>query len=213
VSQLHDRTLALAGILQAARLAQQWSREGRADPAAFGASVRSVLMIDAASVADVYGGAHGVALGLTLVRDKLGGNGDARDVEMAKYVAALMQLEGALARRTDVTRSVQDGIRALAADAEIAEAPAADAALAELAEKLSELYTRTLSTLSPRIMVTGEQGFLAKTSVAAGVRAALFAGVRSAALWRQLDGRRWRLLVQRARLTAAAAELIGARRA
>src|SRR5437773_6526777 len=73
VRPLADRTFALAGIFQAARLVQQFSREGRADPLAFRAGVGSVLLIDAANVAAVYGGAGGLALGLGLVRGKLGG--------------------------------------------------------------------------------------------------------------------------------------------
>ncbi|MDH3562042.1 MAG: lysogenization regulator HflD, partial [Gammaproteobacteria bacterium] len=42
-----DRTLALAGLFQAARLAQQLAREGRAEPGAFAASILSLMLIDA----------------------------------------------------------------------------------------------------------------------------------------------------------------------
>ena len=52
---LHDRTLALAGLFQAARLAQTLAREGRADEPAFAASLKSLFSFDAENVAEVYG--------------------------------------------------------------------------------------------------------------------------------------------------------------
>ena len=39
--------------------------------------------------------------------------------------------------------------------------------------------------------------FLQQEATAAKVRALLFAGIRSARLWRQLGGRRWHLLTKR----------------
>ena len=206
MNPLPDRTLALAGIFQATRLVQQLSREGRADPEPFRASIGSVLLIDAASVADVYGGVGGLASGLALVRDKLGGETTPADIEMAKYVLALMQLEATLRRRADIAQAIQTGIRAVQSQINFfANDDDDDERLARLAEKLAELYTRTLSTLSPRIIVTGEQGFLATPHIAARVRAALMAGIRSAVLWHQLGGRRWQLLVQRGKLAGEAA--------
>ena len=79
-----------------------------------------------------------------------------------------------------------------------------------LVEKLAELYSRTISTLTPRIMVSGEHGHLANPAIAARVRAALLAGIRSAVLWRQLGGRRWQLLLRRGRIARAAADLLTA---
>jgi high frequency lysogenization protein len=209
VGQLQDRTLALAGIFQAARLAQQLAREGRTDPTAFGASIGSVLKIDADSVADVYGGVPGVGLGLSLLRDKLGGDTSPQDVELAKYVVTLIQLEAAFARRPDIAKTIQSGIRAAQSQVKFFASNTDDEKLGRLAEKLAELYTQTLSTLSPRVMITGEQGYLATPTIAARVRAALLAGVRSAVLWRQLRGRRWHLLVHRSKLAGEAAHLLG----
>ena len=48
-----DRTLALAGLFQAARLVQQLAREGRAESTTFTASIQSLLLIDAPST-EVY---------------------------------------------------------------------------------------------------------------------------------------------------------------
>lgn len=77
-----------------------------------------------------------------------------------------------------------------------------------LIEKLAELYTQTISTLTPRIMVNGDHGNLSNPTIAAKVRATLFAGIRSAFLWRQLGGNRWQLLFRRGKITNEAAQII-----
>lgn len=208
MGQPQDRILALAGVFQAARLVQQLSRQGRCDPEPFTASIRSILAIDADSAAAVYGGPQGVAYGLRLLHDKLSGAAAPNDLEMAKYVIAMLQLEAALRRRPEVADAIGRGIKAIESQMEFFEAQEDEqqdeAVHPLLPEKLAELYTRTLSTLNPRIMVTGEQGFLANPGIAANVRAALFAGIRSAVLWRQLGGSRWQLLLARRRLAQEA---------
>jgi high frequency lysogenization protein len=62
---------------------------------------------------------------------------------------------------------------------------------------LAGIYSDTLSTLTPRIMVQGEQGYLSSPDNANKVRALLLAAVRSAVLWRQVGGRRWQLIFAR----------------
>ncbi|MEK9134155.1 MAG: DUF489 family protein, partial [Pseudomonadota bacterium] len=68
--------------------------------------------------------------------------------------------------------------------------------------------SQTISTLTPRIMVNGEHGHLSNPLIAAKVRAALFAGIRSAFLWRQLGGNRWQLLFNRAKIAGEAAKIL-----
>ena len=202
-----NRILALAGLFQAARLAQQLAREGRAEPSALAASVQSLLIIDAPTTESVYGGAQGVRPGLELLRTKLaGGNTDANDVEIARYVIAMIHLEGQLRRRPEMQDAVRRGVEATREQMKFFEATENGETLhPRLVEKLAELYTQTISTLTPRIMVNGEHGHLSNPSIAAKVRAALFAGIRSAFLWHQLGGSRWQLLFSRKKIADEAA--------
>jgi high frequency lysogenization protein len=204
-----DQVLALAGIFQSAHLAQQLARTGRADPDAFRASFRSLLDIDAPDVAAVYGGVTGVRVGLDLLRSRLGGRSGRSDVEIARYVVALMHLEGVLRKHPAMQEAIRSGIVTAQTQMKFfaSDAPADDVHPA-LIEKLAGLYSQTISTLVPRIMVSGEHGHLSNPATAARVRAALFAGIRSAVLWRQLGGRRWRLLFQRARIVHTASEML-----
>ena len=191
LSNLHrQRILALAGVFQAARLVQQLARRGRSDTAALVASISSVLELDAATTEAVYGGAAGVVLGLELLRDKLRGHTEPSDVELARYVANVLQLERKLARDRVMLMTIRRGLESVRAlvsnnDSEIS---------ADVAAKLAELYRATLSTLRPRIMISGAQGHLANPATADKVRAVLLAGIRSAFLWRQLGGKRWHLM-------------------
>jgi len=207
-----DRILALAGLFQAARLAQQLAREGRAEPSTLAASVQSLLVIDAPTTESVYGGARGVRPGLELLRDKLAGAGsntDANDVEIARYVIGMIHLEGQLRRRPEIQDAIRRGIEATLEQMKFFEAAENGETLhPRLVEKLAELYTQTISTLTPRIMVNGEHGHLSNPLIAARVRAALFAGIRSAFLWHQLGGSRWQLLFSRKKIAGEAANIL-----
>ena len=206
-----DQVVALAGIFQCARLVQQLAREGRAGGEPFQHSIRSVLAIDAPDTAAVYGGLEGVHLGLELLQSKLGGHSVPADVEMARYVVAIMHLEKLLRRKPDMQESIRRGIETVQEQMKFFEAEApVDDLHPKLIEKLAELYTQTISILGPRIMVSGEHGHLANPVVAARVRATLLAGIRSAVLWHQLGGRRFQLLFSRGKVARAAAELLAA---
>ena len=208
---LRNPVLALAGILQSARLVQQLAREGRTDNEALHASIQSILALNAPDVETVYGGARGVHLGLELLSTRLSGKTQPSDMEMARYVVALVQLEGSLRRRPAMLDAIREGIDTARAQMKFFQndAPAEDVHPL-LMEKLAELYSRTISTLTPRIMVSGEHGHLNNPAIAAKVRATLLAGIRSAVLWRQLGGRRWQLLFSRGKIARAATELLAA---
>lgn len=208
IASLPQRILALAGLFQAARLVQQLAREGRADAQAFATGIQSLLAIDAPSTEAVYGGATGLRLGLELLRTRLAGQTDPGDIEIAKYVLAMIQLENRLRRRPDMQDAIRRGIEAAQAQMKFFQPEGDGGAHPRLVEKLAELYSQTLSTLTPRIMVNGDHGYLGDPQIAARVRVALFAGIRSAFLWRQLGGNRWQLLFSRKKIASEAARIL-----
>jgi high frequency lysogenization protein len=207
-----EPVLALAGIFQSAHLVQQLAREGRSDADAYRALILSILKLDAPDVDSVYGGAAGVRLGLEILKTKLTrGRSTPGDVEMARYTVAMIHLEGVLRRRPELLETIGHGIETAQSQMKFFgnDLPADDVH-PKLVEKLAELYSQTVSTLSPRIMVSGEHGHLANPAIAAKVRAVLLAGIRSAVLWRQLGGRRWQLVFARGKIARTAATLLTA---
>lgn len=207
-STFHDQVLALAGIFQSACLVQQLARQGNTDNAALRSSIESTLALDAPDVVSIYGGTNGLRLGLGLLKSKLTGKTQATDIEMARYVIAMVQLEGNLRRHPKLLDDIRQGIDTAREQMKFFgnDLPA-DGVHPLLIEKLAQVYSQTISTLTPRIMVSGEHGHLANPAIAAKVRAALLAGIRSAVLWRQLGGRRWQLLFSRGKIARAAGEL------
>lgn len=204
---MRDRTLALAGVFQAAHLVRQLAHEGRCDNVAFVASVDSIRKLEAGDTDEVFGGAQGTRTGLEFLRDKLASTAETIDVEVARYVVSMLHLAGKLAGRAETQDAIRDGIGNIERQMRFFE-PSEDGVHPKLVEKLAELYVQTLSTLAPRIMVSGEHGYLVNPSVAAKVRTALFAGIRAAFLWRQLGGRRWQLLLSRRKICLAANSLL-----
>jgi high frequency lysogenization protein len=190
-----DRTLALAGMFQAAILAQQLARRGYEDEVAFNASVRSIFITDAINTLSVFGGIDGVRMGLRAVRDKFMARAQSRDFEIVRYVLALAQLQGRLRRQPEMMQEVSDRIAEI--NASLTESGDQAATGNRTCAELAAIYKDTISTLKPRIIVQGEQGHLASTVIVDKVRTALLAGIRAAFLWGQLGGRRWQLIFSR----------------
>lgn len=197
-----DRTLALSGIFQAARLTAQLARRGMTDSQPLAASVHSLFVLDPADVAEVFGGAAGVAMGLRTLIDQLD-NPKQRDAELSRYAIGVIQLAVGL-------RKDGEGAAALARDIEDLDdrRKAFDMDDAQLYAPLADIYQRHISTKSPRIMVKGEPLHLQNPDTAARIRSALLAGIRAAHLWQQCGGSRWHLVFKRAVLVGTARELL-----
>lgn len=197
-----DRCLALAGIFQAAALASRVARRGVAETAAIEASIHSLFQLDADSVEEVYGSVSGVAFGLRILKEQLH-NGRSRDIEIARYVISLLHLERKLAKRDAMLKEIGSSIQTAATRLE--HFPLLHP---NILAGLAEIYTETISTLPPRIMVQGEPLHLQNPENINRIRALLLAGIRSAMLWRQCGGRRLQILLGRKKLWQTAEDLL-----
>jgi high frequency lysogenization protein len=197
LNTITNQTIALAGIAQAAALVQQLSTKGTADPTAMETSIASVLKIDSDSVLDIYGGSlSGLKLGLTQLNVQMTGF-KIVNPEQARYSASLVFLENQLSGRKDLLNSIQIGITKAQAQSEHF------GLLHEnVLANLGDVYQNTISTLQPRIMVNGNQEYLSRPDIANKIRACLLAGIRSAILWKQCGGTRWKFLFFRKKIQA-----------
>lgn len=200
-----DRTLALGGVFQAVSLVQSIAYSGNADATAFEASVRSVFQTDAEDVDAVYGARNGVRLGLQMLHRQIRGSKESRDIELAKYVVALLYLERKLKRNQSLLSRVRDGIEHAAQ-----QATHFGMLHANVLASLAETYVQTISTLKPRILVNGEHVHLSNQDNANRIRTLLLAGIRSIVLWRQCGGKRWQLIFGQKAIGRDAARLLGA---
>ena len=200
---LRNQTLALAGLMQSARLVDELAGKGMADSAAMQATLGSILKLEADSIEAVYGGLEGLENGLRQITTHLGDGSRQRDMQVTRYVIALLVLEKKLSRRDDLLEKIRQGVRETQRQHEHF------GLLHEnIVAKLADIYSSTISTLSPRIMVSGEPTLLANADIASRIRAVLLGGIRAAVLWRQAGGSRWKLLLQRNRFVEQARALL-----
>jgi high frequency lysogenization protein len=202
LNNITNQTIALAGIAQVAVLVQQLATTGTCDQEAMEASIGSVLKIDSDGVAEIYGGLTGLKLGFEQLNGQI--NGEKRpNPDQARYAAAIVFLERKLSDRKDFLSTIQAGIVKAQAQTE------QFGLLHEnVLANLADLYHTTLSTLQPRIMVNGEQQYLSNHSIANKIRALLLAGIRSALLWKQCGGSRWKFIFYRKKIQAELQHLI-----
>jgi high frequency lysogenization protein len=196
-----ERVLSLAGLFQATALAQQLANQGRCDDAAFEASIDSVFRIDAPSVVQVYGRTSDLRLGLRTMVAQLEESGS--DMAITRMSITVMRLERTLARQRGLADELQQGIVATQRQVEHFGQYSP-----QVIGRLASLYVSTLSTLKPRVMVTGNPQMLQQAPVVERVRSCLLAAVRSAVLWQQVGGRQWQLLVYRRQCSMLARGLL-----
>jgi high frequency lysogenization protein len=190
----------LAGVLQSAYLVDQIAHRGLADHDALQASIGSILKIDADDVLTVYGGLAGVEQGLKQVIKQIGRK---RDVNQTRYVINLLQIEKRLRSNRLIGEQLSAGIHEAQKLAE--HMPVTHPSVVAC---LADTYQETISTLRPRVMVSGDPQLLQQSENAARIRALLLAGVRAAFLWNQCGGSRFKLLLQSARVVRSASQLL-----
>lgn len=194
-----DRTLALAGVFQSCQLVQQVATTGHCDAAALETAMNSVFNTDPKNPEAVFGNALCLVPGLKSMVAQLSNTAAERNPQLVRYVLGVLHLERKLSRHPELIKKIGDGLHA--AERQRAHfAPTHENVLAQLAD----IYSTTLSTFQPRIMVHGDPLLLNNPVMANKIRACLLSAIRSSVLWSQCGGSRWRLLFSRGKLIAQA---------
>ncbi len=197
-----DRVIALGGIFQAAQLARDIARKGICDAAAFEASREALFAFEPESVEAVFSGRQGIVSGLRALLRQLQ-NTTQRDIEVSRYVISLLYLGDRLLRDSQSTQSLRDDLSAL-----YRRRDHFDLDDSVLHEQLASIYQERISLLGPRIMIRGEPVYLQNPDNAARIRVGLLSGIRSAVLWRQAGGKKWRLLLFRRAIVSTARDIV-----
>ena len=204
INSIPNQTLALAGVFQAVHVCKSLATTGRCDNDDLDATLNSVLTLNAENVIDAYGGSStGIRRGLRVLKNQFGGLDEARDLDLARYALSLIQLGSNVLNDGASIEQLRIGI----SQAQQLDFDATDAVMVN---KLADLYRNCISHLSPRIMVSGDPGFLNDEKIAASIRASLLGGLRSVVLWRQCGGTRPKLVLARASYVRSANEWLRA---
>ncbi len=200
---MKERTMALAGIFQATELVRQAANHGTWSGYAADTCLDSLLAIEADTVEDIYGSPDRLRLGAETLISVL--QGDRRHMESLGYAVSIMQLENNFRIKPETQSRIGSELLAIAGiDDEKEEHEIRDLQ----AKKIAGLYTETISKLSPRIVVNGRPQHLQIDRTVDWIRTLLFAGLRSAVLWRQMGGGRFSLMFGRKKMLEQAQRLL-----
>ena len=200
---MKDKTLALAGVVQSAELVRQAACHGTWSGYAATACLDSLFALEADSVEDIYGDRQRMRLGLETLASVLRGEGEYADT--LRYTVSLLQLQRKFSRNGRMQEEV--GSELLEIAKQQTDEPQHEREDAH-AHRIAELYTRTLSKMTPRIIVSGKPQYLQNPRVTDWIRTLLLAGMRSATLWQQLGGGRFDLMFGRKKLLADVQEYL-----
>ncbi len=202
---INDQTIAMAGMMQALYLVVETARHGRQHPEAMSTVLESLFVESPEGTLDVYGGRiEPLADGLRTLIFQLGTDSQQVDMDINRYLMMLLHLERKLAKRPQVLDALFAGLARVARQREHFELLLHESVIGGMAE----LYSQTISTLGPKIMVRGDQRHLLHGDNANKVRALLLAAMRAAVLWRQVGGSRLQLLFRRKRYLGEARALL-----
>ena len=200
---MNQRILALAGVFQAAELVRQAANHGTWSGFAAQTSLDSLLAIEADSVDEVYGSTDNLRLGIETLISVL--QGERRYMESLSYAVSIMQVENTFRKKGAMQDHIGNMLQSFAViDSELEPHEMQDLQ----AENIAELYTETVSTISPRIVVNGKPHYLQVDRTVSWIRTLLFSGLRSAVLWRQLGGGRFSLMFGRKKMMEQAQTLL-----
>jgi len=200
---MKERIMALAGVFQATELVRQAANHGTWSGYAADACLDSLLAIEADTVEEIYTSADRLRLGAKTLISVL--QGDRAYMESLAYAVSIMQLENNFRKQTKMQAHIGSELLSIAAiEEEMEEHEIKDLQ----AHQIAALYTETISTLSPRIVINGRPQHLQVDRTVNWIRTLLFAGLRSAVLWRQLGGGRFNLMFGRKKMLEQAQTLL-----
>lgn len=210
------QNISLAVVAQCAELVSSLAQHGNANEQQIIACVNPLLVVNPQSVADIYPRVGQFNNGLKSLQNALGNVRENNTPDVIRYIMGMLVLRKKFMANTAMQTYVRDQLTTLSPINERSFASGVAAAdkpkgLYETTSEiptesmllyghLANLYQETISTLPYRIQVQGKLEHLRNDRTAHKIRSLLLAGIRSAVLWHQLGGRRWRLLIYRARV-------------
>ncbi len=200
-NDLTGQTIALAAMFQFAGGVGQLAKTGHIKSEEFEVAVKSLFNQNPADALDVYGGLINLEEGLSFLIANLS-RSPKRNGDCIRYVMGILHLQKQLTKNQAMLEVIANRLDKSRLQLEHFE-PTHENVIAGLAD----IYTDTISTFSFRIQVMGEYQYLQQTRIANQIRTLLFAGVRSAVLWRQFGGNRLKAIYQRTSILATAKSL------
>ena len=204
LTPLQEQTLALAGLLQACRTVHEIAQLGMTSSDQLISAVNTIFITNPRDTLEVYGEVKNIYQGLDLLSELLVDWSAIPKSAPARTAVTIIFLERKLQKSTKLLKELSEGIVSLAADRERLPLTAGSP---ETTQRLSLLYKKTISQISPKIIIKGQPKNLTIGVNTERIRSLLLAGVRSAVLWRQVGGVKLDLVLNRKKIIRCCEEL------
>lgn len=211
LTRWEQQNLALAAVAQCASLVNRIATTGELPEPDLIAAVNPLFTLDPRGIGDVYPNPIDLTLGLKTVQAIFSSERGAESNEVVRYTLGMLLLRNRLTANDQMQDQIRqrltliDPLQLSSANADSEENSSFDRE--RTFRQLAGLYQDTISTLSYRIQVQGKIEHLKDENIANEIRGLLLAGIRSAVLWYQLGGRRWRLLFYRRKVHETAGNI------
>ena len=186
---LHDRTVALAALLQSTKIVHNYATLGEAACSESERLLASLLDLNPSDTLSIYGSYQNLRQGLQVLVQVLE---KPQELDILRYAMLLMKLERKLQDDSALLLRLGTGLKEAQTKLNYFEGD-----FEHILPALADLYTQTISKLSPRVLVKGDEDLLRQEKIATCIRTHLLCGIRAAALWRQCGGGQLELLFKR----------------
>lgn len=201
-NNLHDITLALAGMIQSTSLASEFAQTGKLDDDAFQVCIHSIFQTNPRDVNEVFGGKEKLKIGLQKLVD-LFNTTSLKTRSQMKYLVSLIQMQKKIMNNSRIQNDLQKRIDQAKKQAEYF-----SLTHPTVISNLADIYINAISTFNFRVLMWGHQRVLGVNENMEKIRALLLAGIRSTVLWRQVGGSRLHLLFSRSKMKDIAEKVL-----
>lgn len=198
--ELKNETISLGAIYQASNEIKKIAWEGQINTKAIEPLIHSVYQTTSDDVEEIYINIKRLNTGLDFLRQQFVGDAFSKDAEVTRYFEAIGILVKNMKKKSDIINKLRDQLSDFTLDIN-------EENLNEHATFLSNLYLDTVSKISPRIIVNGDNKYLKENINASMIRALLLSAIRSYILWEQSGGSKFRIFVFRKRIAELAITL------
>jgi len=202
-SKQQDKTLALAGIFQAANLVDSLSTVGQVPEDSFAESINSIFQTNPRSVSDVYDAECQAKLGICALQMALSTSRDKSASRWLAYSKALIRVEYVISRRQTLHALIKSRVEHQKRHLGLFDSVTSHSVIS----KLGSLYVDTAGQSRYRVIIHGQPSLLMSPAQKEKLCAVLFAGIRSAHLWRELGGNEWELMFRKKHILNTASSM------
>lgn len=199
-NNIEDQTLALAGVIKPLLLISKLANNGSVDIMEVEPCIRSIFATEPENTLAVYGSVDNLFEGLKLLaNDGL----KKSDPVFIRHFLTILQLESKVTKNQGLLNTLSTGIEKAKNQAEYF-----NNTHENVIANLAGLYLNTVSKLTPRILIEGDEQTLKNQRNVDIIRTLLLSAIRSAVLWRQCGGSKLKIAFSRKKYLDTAKKLL-----